>query len=1156
MNTPRHFNFPVNIHGKDKQWNWETLATGFEDRKGTIDDIMGGVKSGHALCAGLLGGKRRSKANVIGSEWVLLDIDNSDTLKDENGKPVLGEDGKAVKVYSKQLTLDEAIAHPFVQKHCSLIYTTASHKPDWHKFRLVFLLPQYVEGSEAVEAMVRMLMEHFPHDPACKDASRVFFGSTAATFPHINRDACLPADWLDRAIALANQEKERKQVQLAGLAIKREQFRQLANDEGGNTDELIQQALPFIPPRSLGSGNYEESCQVVMALVDHYGSTEGAAIAEKWSPSIRGTSWNITQKVRSFRRGGITIGTLFHIAESYGFKFPKRTVEQKDPREPNSQEYEAFCRQQQEQERVEALQALEQPSKRDRWIDAIKRKFTRSRDREASRGAIALERKIQPLIADDVYEYEPGQRLLLTEKLVKAGTRYILDRSGTGSGKSHDCGLAQPESLGVEKIMYVTNDVRNPTVETLQDNWHAVPARHEGITLDSNGKQRRAKPGDVLLTEANCIRIPAINTLRAKNVSGADGDVVCQSCPMLQACKSSSDLYKHQRRIAIQQKLLRIHLASLPDSSDFNYSRCGAFVEESDETLKVVKNLTVTLADVDRAIVTIVSHPDLALRLQAFLLALRALLLGKQERFGIGLKELRECLPKLADLDYDLLYDALRPDLSGLEPPDGVTIEGNEDQALTDLKNRYTADQDELKRLEQLDLAAAIAGIVNKAAIQARYKERRSNLKRDYEAESKRLRDVNSRAIKKINLSLRFGTAQGSEETRQILERDVQKQWLPEFLGILAGDRGFARIVKGELILSLPDLRTIEALKQMKFVMFLSATESVENLALKLGCKPSDIAVVRQRSPKVDNLKITQVMDLGRLGMQRGEDKHRRAMAIADFYKEQDPANTKVIDFKRFADEDTGVWWRDSRGSNDFQTAKTLVLVGTPCRNIGEQLSEYAILTGVCDVEDEGFKAYVDHQIGSDFQQAIGRLRANRRPDEQLEIILLSDFDLGIATEKIKSCEIAIYAGSKNERFIHAVKVAASQLKESGQKITQTAIAKLTSYSQQYISKFWKLLLSLLEIPYRKSSKKSPGADDPESSELIDAHCQVLEAVASEQSSPDLLESLCDVFLNGLPESLWQDCLHQLSSRAQQSILAALMYGLPPDDIAELEAIA
>lgn len=180
---PIRFKFAVNSAGTDKVWDFKLLASQFKDREGTIVDVKRHVKSGHALCAGLLNGKWRAKSNVIGSYWILLDIDNSDVLRDNVGQPIKGEDGKTTKIYKHDLTLDEALAHPFVQEHCSLIYTTASHRPDWHKFRLVFLLPEFVEGADTVEACTRLLMQQFPHDPACKDASRVFYGSTLAEFP-------------------------------------------------------------------------------------------------------------------------------------------------------------------------------------------------------------------------------------------------------------------------------------------------------------------------------------------------------------------------------------------------------------------------------------------------------------------------------------------------------------------------------------------------------------------------------------------------------------------------------------------------------------------------------------------------------------------------------------------------------------------------------------------------------------------------------------------------------------------------------------------------------------------------------------------------------------------------------------------------------------
>lgn len=81
----------------------------------------------------------------------------------------------------------------------------------------------------------------------------------------------------------------------------------------------------------------------------------------------------------------------------------------------------------------------------------------------------------------------------------------------------------------------------------------------------------------------------------------------------------------------------------------------------------------------------------------------------------------------------------------------------------------------------------------------------------------------------------------------------------------------------------------------------------------------------RQITPKQQNLKITQVTDLGRMGMQRGADQQKRAAAIVAHYLEANPA-TKMIDFKKFVEKGMGAWWRDSRGTNDFEQVSKLVV--------------------------------------------------------------------------------------------------------------------------------------------------------------------------------------------------------------------------------------
>ncbi|MEM5838753.1 hypothetical protein AAHH59_10650, partial [Pediococcus acidilactici] len=138
--------------------------------------------------------------------------------------------------------------------------------------------------------------------------------------------------------------------------------------------------------------------------------------------------------------------------------------------------------------------------------------------------------------------------------------------------------------------------------------------------------------------------------------------------------------------------------------------------------------------------------------------------------------------------------------------------------------------------------------------------------------------------------------------------------------------------------------------------IFLDATLGRQDLALKLGCSSDEILEVRQTIPNPNNLTLIQVIDLGRMGMQRGKQQQQRAAAIIAHYKQLD-FETKVIDFKNYQAD--GAWWRDSRGVNDFTQIKTLVLVGTPCRNLSEQVAEYAILTSMFVSDVCGFIAFV-----------------------------------------------------------------------------------------------------------------------------------------------------------------------------------------------------
>ena len=348
--------FAVNESGINKDWDKEVLTTQFVDKEGTLPDIVDHVKKGHALCAGLLGGRRRNKDNFKGSQLILIDVDNSDIRCDQNDNPI-DEDGRPIqikiqepsgktrfqwvdkngnyiaksdgrtpaKIYSPELTLEAALENPLIKDYCSLIYTSFSHREYWHRFRLVFLLPQLVTDIDIYESAVQSLMSYLPHDPNCKDGVRAFYGNTDAQFPLFNPDISLTEDFLRTAIRRADYVKELKKKQAELVKKRREEFDRYISDKGQDVRKLVWDALKHIEPRRIGSGDrghYLKCIYVLMALSDYFPDDVAILLAENWSPSIPGTTWNIPEKMRSFHRDGIGVDYIFRAAVRNGYTLP------------------------------------------------------------------------------------------------------------------------------------------------------------------------------------------------------------------------------------------------------------------------------------------------------------------------------------------------------------------------------------------------------------------------------------------------------------------------------------------------------------------------------------------------------------------------------------------------------------------------------------------------------------------------------------------------------------------------------------------------------------------------------------------------------------------------------------------------------------------
>jgi hypothetical protein len=678
-----------------------------------------------------------------------------------------------------------------------------------------------------------------------------------------------------------------------------------------------------------------------------------------------------------------------------------------------------------------------------------------------------------------VVEYESGDRLDTWQTLsTQNGYKYILDVSPPGTGKSHDSGLVTPELFGVQQAIYLSDQHRNPTVETLSNGWSDLEARHAGLTrVTTNGGSRlqRSVAGDIPAVTANCSRNKVLNTLREKNVSGADSaSLICGTCILREPCINSDGPgygYLNQRRNTLGSPLLRAHPDSLPDPEDFPLDDAVLIWDEPGQNFQVKQSITVTFADLQQTIAALMPYPELFCVVQPLLTALLPLLDGSANLglYGLDFLEVKGRLPDVAGVNWGAISQVLAPHLGFLNTTSDYGVD------LADLPRELR------KKFSEHDAQVA------------------------------------------------------SQAKEQII-----KQWLAPLIRILQGGPGCIQVGRFGLSLTLPALRHRFMAQAAAGNVFLDGTLSREDLALKLGCAAEEIAVVRQKVDVVGNLEIIQVTDIGRAGMKRGGDQMKRSGAICRHYREED-ASTQVIDFKCYKAD--GAWWRDSRGVNDFLSVSTLVLVGTPCRNLLDLSAEFAIVSGrFPGGEDDEFAAFVNRSVLAEIHQAIGRLRAHRRSGESLRVVLISNLEMDIPVRQVKARDISLDAAGKKERVVIAIEGAILDLKARGEKVTQQVVSALTGIPRGTIAGYWSLLVSLLESLNSKTNNFDEVSDvDREGHQAISG---VLDEMAG-LPVDEMLPSLEEVFFRWVKREDWAAVWAGVSAGAQMRILRGLAGVVP-----------
>ncbi|MBD1862347.1 MULTISPECIES: hypothetical protein [Trichocoleus] len=630
-----------------------------------------------------------------------------------------------------------------------------------------------------------------------------------------------------------------------------------------------------------------------------------------------------------------------------------------------------------------------------------------------------------------VTEYQAGDRQKILEELVKQGGVFQ-ESSGMGLGKSHTAGLLEPENVDVEQIIYITNNPRNVTTETLKG-WPVNQGRHRGLVVlpGPNGTEqiRNAKEGEHPTILPNCDRSEEAHLLSARNIP-AVGSKICPGCPYLEDCRKGAGPYVYlaDRVETISQPRYVSHIDSLDPKTFAGYSpnpdkkphqRKTLLVLEEASQQKLYKSFTVRLADLERTRSDLkANHPDEAEKLEPTIEAIKQGLLGKLPRYGLDHLEVLKILPKeLPDLTVEEM-ELISAQESKFFEPDYVAEEHgfSSDTKLSDLPR-----------------------------------------------EARKAAKPNSQQLMKQTEAL------------------ITLRWLPDFWKALHGE-GVLRLTTSGLEIKLPDQRRLEILTSpaVKAIILLDATEPSENFEQWLK-KP--VVTVREKPPdQVAEVEFIQINDLGMMGFSRGKDQQRRARILEDEIKKQYP-DALVINTQEYAQEGDGYWFLHSRGSNAFQETSTLILVGCPIPNIGALTDEFALMTErhpstdivprsypinakntkpggpwwvrtLNESADLELAAFIRRRILAEIDQGAERLRANRRPGGKLRVFFLSDYPLDREVTFVSSEEVVPQTASKKKGISAAdVERATQQLERRGKKVTEEAIAKKLGVSRSTVNR-------------------------------------------------------------------------------------------------------
>lgn len=170
----------INKPEKSDKKAFYMLSNGWKSEEATIDNLAKHINNGYPFTVQHRG--NRKEENFIRSNILTVDIDHG-------------------------MTLEMALADPYIKDHAALIYTTPSHTSEANRFRIVFVLDRMITMASEMRLAYTGIIRKFGGDKACKDACRLFYGSKDSNPIIIGKS--LPNQELDNIIALGSEVRVR-----------------------------------------------------------------------------------------------------------------------------------------------------------------------------------------------------------------------------------------------------------------------------------------------------------------------------------------------------------------------------------------------------------------------------------------------------------------------------------------------------------------------------------------------------------------------------------------------------------------------------------------------------------------------------------------------------------------------------------------------------------------------------------------------------------------------------------------------------------------------------------------------------------------------------------------------------------------------------------